>query len=173
MRKLIFVAAILAGILGVSAVAYASIPGPDGVIHGCRRNTDGSIRVIDSTATCPNGWTALNWNQTGPQGPVGPGFGTPYVVQNSVEVAVGGSNPDLGVDVYCPNWQSGERALSGGAAVPSDQDPNVQWVLTRSDVIEENGTNNPIGWRVGAHRFGGTSTSVGSLVAHVICAPAN
>jgi hypothetical protein len=68
---------ILAIILGLTlagvGVAVASIPDSGGVIHACRKNTDGSLRVIDTavTTTCPSGWTALTWSQTGPTGPTG------------------------------------------------------------------------------------------------------
>lgn len=71
-RVVVIVCAAVLGVL-VGAVAWASIPGPDGVIHGCRKNTDGSMRVIDSEAFCPNGYTALNWA-------AGPAAGTPYDV---------------------------------------------------------------------------------------------
>jgi hypothetical protein len=72
MKKIsIIIAAIIAlGLVG-GAIDYASIPGPDGVIHGCRKNSDGSLRAIDSAASCPSGWTALNWSQTGLEGPAG------------------------------------------------------------------------------------------------------
>jgi hypothetical protein len=75
----------LAIILGIAAVfvlvagaAWASIPGPDGVIHGCRKNTDGSLRAIDSAATCPSGWTALNWQ-------AGPASGTLYGFRHVIQ----------------------------------------------------------------------------------------
>src|SRR5581483_10638436 len=55
------------GLAAVAGVAYASIPGSDGVIHGCYAKT-GALSVIDSAKRCPNGTTALNWNQQGPQG---------------------------------------------------------------------------------------------------------
>ena len=47
----------------------ASIPGGDGMIHGCY-DSGGTVKVIDTskTASCPKSYTALNWNQTGPQG---------------------------------------------------------------------------------------------------------
>lgn len=64
---------VLALVLG--GVAYASIPGPDGVIHGCYKNSNpaqGSVLVVDSAASCPSGFTTLNWNQIGPQGAIGP-----------------------------------------------------------------------------------------------------
>jgi Collagen triple helix repeat (20 copies) len=57
---------------GVAAgVAYATgaIPGSDGVIHGCYDN-GGNVKVAP-TATCPKGYTALPWNQTGRAGATG------------------------------------------------------------------------------------------------------
>jgi hypothetical protein len=70
------IAALLTALLLLSGVAYASIPDASGVIHGCVKNgTTGQreIRVIDTayTTVCSAGWTAVTWNQTGPQGPVG------------------------------------------------------------------------------------------------------
>jgi hypothetical protein len=58
--------------LGGGLAAYASIPDPSGVIHGCYKS-DGSLSVIDPSrvSTCPRGQAPLNWNQTGPQGPQG------------------------------------------------------------------------------------------------------
>src|SRR5258708_33736269 len=57
------------------AIAYASIPAPNGTIDGCYKTSgpaQGALIIIDSTATCPSGTAALNWNQPGPQGPAGP-----------------------------------------------------------------------------------------------------
>jgi hypothetical protein len=59
-------------LLLVGGVAYASIPGPGGVINGCYVKSGGALHVIDSGATCASNQTPLNWNQTGPQGPTGP-----------------------------------------------------------------------------------------------------
>jgi hypothetical protein len=53
------------------AIAHAAIPDGSGVIHGCYRNHDGSLRVVDDPTTCKHNETALSWNQTGPQGPQG------------------------------------------------------------------------------------------------------
>lgn len=68
-------AAIFAGVLSllvVAGIAYAAIPGPDGLIHGCYANSTGSLRVTDHDAACKANETALPWNQTGPRGPAGP-----------------------------------------------------------------------------------------------------
>jgi hypothetical protein len=54
-------------------IAYASIPGSDGVIYGCFKKSGGSLRVIDRSVTnCNKDETLISWNQTGPEGPQGP-----------------------------------------------------------------------------------------------------
>lgn len=73
MKKLLVVL-VAATLLLSGGIAYASIPGPDGVIHGCRKTSNpstGSVIVIDSAASCPSGYEPLNWNQVGPQGSPG------------------------------------------------------------------------------------------------------
>jgi hypothetical protein len=69
----IWVVLVSAGVGAVAfAMAHAAIPDGSGVIHGCYRNHDGSLRVVDDPTTCKHDETALSWNQTGPQGPQGP-----------------------------------------------------------------------------------------------------
>jgi hypothetical protein len=70
-------AAVVTGALvGGVGFAFASIPDGGGVVHGCYQNKGKAhaLKVIDSSvsAGCPSGYTALNWNQTGPQGLQGP-----------------------------------------------------------------------------------------------------
>jgi hypothetical protein len=68
------------GVLAAAGVAYAAIPGPDGVINACYNtgsNPSGQLRVIDPAtgAKCSKNEYALNFNQQGPkgdQGDVGP-----------------------------------------------------------------------------------------------------
>ena len=67
-----FVLSALALTVALGGVAYSAIPDPMGVIHGCYTNNPGrTLRIIDSTESCPGGETALNWNQQGPAGPAG------------------------------------------------------------------------------------------------------
>ena len=54
-----------------AAVAYAAIPGDDGVIHGCYSKADGGVLKVVS-GTCKSNETALSWNQQGIQGDQGP-----------------------------------------------------------------------------------------------------
>jgi len=108
-RWFIFLIGIIVTLLAIPLIAYASIPGPDGVIHACYKNTDGSTRIIDSSACCPNGYTALNWNQVGPSGPPGVN-GTNGV--SGYEVV----SEEVAADAHqhvtsCP---TGKHALSGG-----------------------------------------------------------
>jgi hypothetical protein len=103
-------------VLGMGAIAWASIPDAGGVIHGCRKNSDGQLRVIDSDAgqMCANGWTALNWSQAGP-----PGLAGLHIVTDHAAGAVT-------VQSRCP---VGETALgvaftiSGGGASPFSATP--------------------------------------------------
>jgi len=65
--------ALVASLLTVSGLAWASIPAANGVITGCY-DKDGSLRVIDAESgkSCGKKEKQLTWNQTGPTGPQGP-----------------------------------------------------------------------------------------------------
>ena len=90
--------------LAAAGIAYASIPGPDGVIHGCYLKSGGNVRVIDSTAKCKATETSLDWNQrgvTGPRGatgargttgPTGPAGITLFANVNGIDGSLVGGN---------------------------------------------------------------------------------
>jgi hypothetical protein len=72
-KKLMVVLAGAVGALVLGSFAWASIPGPGGVISACYGKSGGSLRVIDTANTnCGGNETAISWNQTGPQGAPGP-----------------------------------------------------------------------------------------------------
>jgi hypothetical protein len=161
-RLALIVTALL--LVGVGAgIAYASIPGPDGVIHGCYKNStpaQGALIAVDSAASCPSGYTALNWNQTGPQGPAGPP-GLSNFMHAASEVYVSQTGHFAGLN--CP---PGYIAIDGTAAVVDDNtgellpiDPGVG-----VEVVLTNGLPTGYRWSIetgfaGArHRF------------HIICA---
>jgi type VI secretion system secreted protein Hcp len=54
-----------------SVVAYASIPASDGTISACVGPALGSVRIIDSGASCSKLETPVHWNQKGPKGDTG------------------------------------------------------------------------------------------------------
>ncbi len=74
-----------------AGVAWASIPAPNGVIHGCYRTKTGALSVINSAkvAGCPTGSKGLNWNQKGARGATGPA-GTARDAGTVVSVGQGG-----------------------------------------------------------------------------------
>src|SRR5258706_7450679 len=66
--------AIAALVVALGGDAFASIPGPDGMISSCYSNTNGALRVVDSTSTsCARGETALRL-----VAPAGLDFERPY-----------------------------------------------------------------------------------------------
>jgi hypothetical protein len=76
-RHIGLAAIVVAVALTGGAIAYANIPDSGGVIHGCYKKTSpnqGTLRVIDTEQgqTCSASEKAVEWNQTGPQGPAGP-----------------------------------------------------------------------------------------------------
>jgi hypothetical protein len=62
------------------AVAYASIPAPDGTITGCVLKSSGVVRIIDTaTESCKSSERTVPWNQAGQPGEDGadaPDFST-------------------------------------------------------------------------------------------------
>ncbi len=64
---------IAALIFAGSVAASASIPGSDGVIHACFRQSDGQLRVVDPLheGSCGAGESSLSWNARGRIGPRG------------------------------------------------------------------------------------------------------
>src|SRR6266498_3148871 len=120
MRKLWLIFALVAAML-VGGIAYASIPGPDGVVHGCYKNTNpaqGALIAVDSSSSCPSGYTSLNWNQTGPQGAPGPA-GTNGVsgydrVNASAELEFNGTEWVGQVVATCP---TGKTIIGGGGEI--------------------------------------------------------
>lgn len=71
MKRTITLLAAGLGLLAIGGgVAFATIPGAGGVIHGCYAKLGGAVRVID-TGGCRANESPLNWNQMGQQGPQG------------------------------------------------------------------------------------------------------
>lgn len=110
MRRIAAVIAVLALVFVAGfGVAQASIPGATGVINGCYKNSNGDLIVIDSAASCPTGYTALNWSQGLPSG----------TVYDAVSVA-GSYTHDQGAPdktITCPG---GRVVISGWAFAGND-----------------------------------------------------
>ena len=102
--------ALLAG----GTAAGAAIAGPvggDGTIHGCY-DVGGNVKVVDASAACPKGYTALNWSQAGPKGPAGaPGPAGP--------AGPAGATGDTGAAGPAgPKGETGDQGPAGPAGAP-------------------------------------------------------
>jgi hypothetical protein len=64
MKKRYIAIAVIAVVAGGAAIAYAAIPDSKGIIHGCRNNGSGLLRVIDTGQTCLASETPLDWVQS-------------------------------------------------------------------------------------------------------------
>lgn len=109
-----------------AGIAYASIPGPDGTIHGCYKSGglgDAALYVIDSGDSCPTGYTGLDWDQTAPSGIAG------YEVVTEGLTVVGPKGAgQVSREILCP---SGKVALGASG---------------RPDVIESQPKSDGSGW---------------------------
>jgi hypothetical protein len=173
-RRLVAVLVGVVALLAVGGVAYATIPGSDGVVSGCYAKKDGTLRVIDSsTAQCKITEAALNWNQTGPpgpkgdtgtagpqgsqgprgatgpQGPPGPSTSFVHVIGDQISVP---QYETLSVRVDCPD---GMVAVGGGF----DGSAGV-------DILHSIGVDYPAGWNIKAT----TSKTESWVRGYAVCA---
>jgi hypothetical protein len=164
-------AAVAVAIMG-GAIAYASIPDANGVIHGCYTVKGGSLRVIDTAKgqTCATGQHALNWNQKGTQGPPGPAGVSGYSVARctlaedgttgnfSVASSSGGTCSVTGdylhegnVLLVCP---TGDKAISWSSAsssgasnlIADDAMPNTDDTGYQYKAFDGSGASHPNPW---------------------------
>lgn len=108
-------------------IAYATVPGTDGVIHSCYSQSLGTWRPIDTQANppqkCKSGETQLDFNQRGrlgPTGPVGPAgkdgvtVTSTSLVQGDSSCANGGSRFDSASGTtYACNGANGKDGAQG------------------------------------------------------------
>jgi hypothetical protein len=64
------VAILVAAVIMSAAVAVAAIPDGQGIIHGCYRKSNGTLRVLDKAKGqhCVTGERALDWNERARRG---------------------------------------------------------------------------------------------------------
>jgi hypothetical protein len=146
----------------ISAVAWASIPGSDGVIHACYKNNGGQVVVIDSGASCPSGYTALNWSQPGM-----PGY---EMVSNSVDLSPSPSGDRTdSASVNCP---SGKAPTGGGATVTNASGDPGFTTSERLQVSQPRLDSNskPVGWEAIIAYSTTFGSFTGTLTVRAICA---
>jgi hypothetical protein len=146
---------ITVGAIG-GAVAFASIPDDQQVIHGCYKKANGQLRLIDpDLSRCRPSERPISWNQSGPAAPAGiAGY---EEKTHQVFVAAG---TFVNVSVHC---SPGKKVLGGGFDIETPQDVKV-FASEPSD-----GSGNVIdnGWNVGAQNTGSATRQV---TATAVCA---
>jgi hypothetical protein len=165
-----FSGALVIVLAAVGGVALASIPDANGVIHACRKNSTGEIRVIDSaTQTCPSGTVPLNWSQTGPQGPAGatgPASVNGYEIIRYSETVHGTGR--FGAAVACPTgkvatgWDAWATDANGGGT------GNVALGILSQNGDATQGTANQVNFSIDAD-FTQPVNGPGAIHASVVC----
>jgi len=130
LQRVPIVASAVIAVFGI--IAFASIPDPDGVIHGCYKKSGGTLRVIDDTTSqCDSrAETPIQWNQTGPQGPqglTGPQGPAGYslatgATSEGVTLPPGQFTQIVSKDLPAGNWVISANAIvayDGATAVPN------------------------------------------------------
>jgi len=151
-------AALMAG--GTAFGAVSSIPDSAGVVHGCY-DSGGNVKVIDAsvTASCPKGYSSLDWNQTGPAGKNGKDGtdgtngtnatnGSSVVTSAGVPASpcnLGDTDVDLATgEVY--TCVAGSIASAGsGAGAGKAGPPGNAWADAGSSILGQPGPQGPAG----------------------------
>jgi hypothetical protein len=131
------VALALAGL--AAGLAWATIPGPDGLITACYLKSGGTLRVIDPSVTkCKSSETRLTWNVAGqqglqgPEGPAGPaGPGVAYADRIEDDCPTCGPGVPVSTD-----WE-GEELLTLTFPDTWDEGPRLVAVTASLDVVNE------------------------------------
>ncbi len=161
--------ALAAAVLAGTGTALASIPGSDGVIHGCYLVKDGTLRVIDTDAgqSCVKGEKGLSWNQAGPQGPAGPAGPQGDPGLSGVHVVDTGTLTFTGpITITCPN---SETALSIVFREVPITEPNLNFYI--AEPLFPYGTGRPGGYEFNVQPSPGRSLA--PYAAAMTCANSN
>jgi hypothetical protein len=180
---IVVLSAIGLGLTAGAGVATAAIPDSGGVIHGCYDRA-GALRVIDTATTpgCSRRETALNWNQTGPEGPqraAGPG-GPTGATGATGPPGTNGTNGTDGVSGYqvvaATSADDSTSPKVSGAVCPAGKLPVGGGFNTSLPAIDESaGESWPFGdmntWQVGISNVGPTTNWTVHAFAICVFAP--
>lgn len=129
-------------LVGVVAVASASIPDVDGNIQACYKTSGGAVRLVDAPADCLASETSIQWPSQ--QTPI-----SRYVVTRSLEFIVPAESSGFQVDVLCPTGY----VATGGGFEGDLGGVNVGQSFARvspgSPGYGQTSTHAPDGWTVG------------------------
>lgn len=153
--------------VGTVGVALAAIPDSAGVIHACRLNLTGVMRVIDSpSASCIIGETSLNWSQTGLAAHMVTGTSDTVATDSDSNI----TDPHtVDLTATCP---TSEYALQGFLAISGTSNFNLLFASGKTGAsvgssgwVVPDGDSYEVGTPTGAYNASGTIT------ASVLCIP--
>ncbi len=130
----------------LGGAAWAAIPGPAGIIHGCYSRHGGQLRVINTSthARCRRREVELNWSETGPPGPRG--GGGPRGLRGFTGArgatgpagTAGGVGPQGPSNAYAASETNAVTLAASGRSVLSLSVPAGSYVVTASvDIANE------------------------------------
>lgn len=138
---------------GIGSIAWATIPGGDGIISACYKDRTGVLRVIDAEqdAGCRRNETPISWNQQGSQGEQGvpgaqgeqgePGPSHGHFVGREyfdVTAPAGGSADVVVASVVVPG---GDYLIQGRARYAQTQDDGAGVFFPQCRLIADTGTD--------------------------------
>jgi len=134
MYRRVSVVLVAVAVAVAAGVAYATIPGADGVIQGCY-NKAGVLRVVDPSAgdACAAGETAIEWNQEGQTGPQGPP-GSPGQAADAVDATMQITGQKLGELEVAPILRIGHEIVSprdAASGLPTGKRQHKPFVITK------------------------------------------
>ncbi len=133
---------------GVAAWASSAgtIPGPDGVIHGCYLSGKSQLKplsLVESSTPCPKGFTAIDFNQTGPTGPTGATGATGLTGATGPTGATGQTGPQGPQGQPGPQGPQGEAGPQGQTGPQGQQGPaggpSTVYLLTGGESVDIHG----------------------------------
>jgi len=100
---------------GGAYAAVSTIPGPDGVIHGCYAKKNGALRVVKAGSKCQRSELALSWNQQGQPGPIGSGgaLGAQGAAGANGKDGTNGNNGNNGANFFVTSTLQSGQTESG------------------------------------------------------------
>jgi hypothetical protein len=137
---------LLLALAALGGVAWAAIPGPEGIIHGCYAKHGGRLRVIDPAhGRCGRREAPLNWSETGPPGPRGGKGATGAKGATGPKGSTGPAGPQGPSNAFTAS-QTGVLALapSSSRTVLTLNLPAGRYVLSASvRIADEAGASEP------------------------------
>ena len=117
-----FLVGAVVGSVLVGGVAFAAIPGSNGVINGCYQKNVGNLRVIDPSVgdSCRPSEIPISWSQTGPAGPQGPKGDTGATGPQGPKGDTGATGPQ---GLAGPQGPKGDTGATGAQGPAGPQGP--------------------------------------------------